>query len=460
MSWSFFKQAKPLLVLMLPILGTQLAQTGMGVVDTLIAGLAGTLDLASIAVGSSIWVPLVLFEAGIMLALTPMVAHAKGAKDKQQSAHCLQQGIYLGLIIGLCAMFIMLLGTRPLMSLMDISEDIQLITDEYLFYIAFALPAVAVHQAFRSYNEAVHLTQPVTIIALLGLLLNVPLNLIFVFGWGPIEAMGGPGCGLATLIIFYLMTIAIWLYTLLSKHHQKVKPLSHFAPPHGKAIAQISAIGFPIGLAIFAEVSLFCAVALFIARLGPVVVAAHQITLSISTVLFMVPLSLATALTVRVGHELGKKDPISAKKAWVNAIQVNLLFAFGNASILYFLGSPLVGLYSEDQQVIELAVFLLLHAAVFQISDSIQVGAAGALRGYKDTMVVLLISIVSFWLVGLPLGYYLGLSQDAPMGASGFWIGLIIGLSVNAVLLIIRLHLVSRSAINQQDINLGAVIQN
>lgn len=457
---SFFKQAKPLMVLMLPILGTQLAQTGMGVVDTLIAGLAGTLDLASIAVGSSIWLPIVLFEAGIMVALTPMVAHAKGAKNKQLSAHYLQQGIYLGLVIGLVAMTIMLLGTRPLMALMEISEDIQSITVDYLFYIALALPAVAIHQAFRSYNEAVHLTKPVTVIAFAGLLLNIPLNLVFVFGFGPIEAMGGPGCGLASLIVFYLMTIAIWVFTSLSKHHQKVKPLQNFTAPNIKTIGNISAVGLPIGLAIFAEVSLFCIIALFIAQLGPVVVAAHQITLNITTVTFMVPLSLATALTVRVGHELGRNQPVAAKQAWVNAIQINLIFALFNASILFFLGGALASLYSQDQHVLSLAVLLMMHAAVFQISDSIQVGAAGALRGYKDTMVTLAISIVSFWFVGLPLGYYLGLSHVAPMGAAGFWVGLIVGLSVNAVLLLSRLYYVSRKAINQLDIRPHAVIQN
>lgn len=460
MKRSFFKQAKPLMVLMLPILGTQLAQTGMGVVDTLIAGLSGTLDLASIAVGTSIWLPLVLFESGIMVALSPLVAHAKGAKDKQQSAHYLQQGIYLGLVIGLLAMTILLLGTNPLMSFMDISPNIQAIANEYLFYIALALPAVAIHQAFRSYNEALHLTKPVTVIAFAGLLLNIPLNLLFVFGWGPIEAMGGPGCGLASLIVFYAMTIAIWLFTMFSRHHDKVKPLQHFTRPNVKTIGSISAIGLPIGLAIFAEVSLFSVIALFIAQLGPVVVAAHQITLNITTVTFMVPLSLATALTVRVGHELGRGDPVAAKQAWTNAIIINLMFALMNACILFFLREHLVGLYSQDNQVISLAMLLLMHAAIFQISDSLQVGAAGALRGYKDTMVTLGISIVSFWLIGLPSGYYLGLSQAAPMGAVGFWVGLIVGLSVNAVLLLSRLHYISRKTINHQDITRAGVIQN
>lgn len=448
------------MVLMLPILGTQLAQTGLGVVDTIVAGMAGTLDLASIAVGSSIWLPVVLFEVGIMMALTPLVAHAKGAKDKKLSAHHLQQGIYLSLVIGLVTMVLLLVGTGPVMSLMGISEAIQTKTTDYLFYIALALPAVSVHQAFRSYNEALNLTQPVTYIAFAGLILNVPLNLIFVFGFGPIEAMGGPGCGVATLIVFYLMTIAIVLYTVFGKAHRKVTPLKNFEAPQYDSIYHLAKIGLPIGLAIFAEVSLFCVIALFIARLGPVVVAAHQITLNISSVLFMVPLSLCTALTVRVGHELGKGDTLGAKAAWKNAIQVNLLFAAMNASLLYFLGEPVVGLYTQDPQVIALAAYLLIHAAIFQISDSIQVAAAGALRGYKDTFATLIISLISFWAIGLPLGYYFGLSQIAPMGASGFWLGLIIGLTVNAVLLMARLRYISRKTINQLDIRQPAVIQN
>ncbi|WP_353348401.1 MATE family efflux transporter [Oceaniserpentilla sp. 4NH20-0058] len=434
-------------MLMIPILGTQLAQTGMGVVDTLVAGMAGTLDLASIAVGSSIWLPLVLFESGIMLALSPLVAQAKGAKDKAQSARHLQQGIYLGLVIGLIAMLILLFGTAPVMNIMEISQEIQLITKEYLLYIALSLPAVAVHQAFRSYNEAVHLTSPVTIIAFAGLVLNVPLNLLFVFGFGPIDAMGGAGCGLASLIVFYMMAIAIWLYTYFSRFHQKVKPLHTFKKPNLAHMQHILKIGLPIGLAIFAEVSLFCIIALFIARLGPDIVAAHQITLNISTVLFMIPLSLGMALTVLVGNELGKQNQTGAKLAWKNALYVNLFLATFNAAFIYFLGERAVTLYSQDDHVIEIATYLLLHAAVFQISDSIQITAAGALRGYNDTLATFVLSLIAFWGVGLPLGYYLGLAQDAPMGAAGFWVGLIIGLSVNAVFLLARLRVVSRKVI-------------
>lgn len=444
----FHRQAKPLLALMLPILGTQLAQTGMGVVDTLVAGMAGTVDLAAIAVGSSIWIPIVLMVAGIMAAITPLAAHSKGAKNKRASAKVLQQGLYLSLVIGMACMLLLIYATRPVMELMSVTPEIMAPTEGYLFYIALSLPGIAIYQALRSYNEAINLTKPVTVIAVISLLLNIPLNMVFVLGYGPIEPMGGVGCGLASLIIFYLATISLALFTIYSRFHQSANPLKNFAAPDFKFIMHIQSIGLPIGLAIFVETSVFCVIALLIARLGPDVVAAHQITLNISSLLFMVPLSLAYALTVLVGQSQGKNNPTESRRIWRNALIVNLLFSSGNAAILLFLREPIVALYSSDIAVVSLATHLLIFAAMYQLSDAIQIGAAGALRGYKDTLATLVLTVISFWLVGLPLGYYLGLSQEAPLGAEGFWIGLVAGLSVNAVLLLTRLRFVSGKAIS------------
>lgn len=432
---------------MLPILGTQLAQTGMGVADTLIAAQAGTLDLAAVAVGASIWLPLLMFVGGVMVALSPLVAHAKGARDKAASAEALHQGLWLSGVVGLAGALILWLITTPLMTGMGVEPSIAALTQEYLNYIALGLPAVAIYQSLRSYNEAVGLTRPVTVIAFLGLVVNVVLNYIFVLGWGPIEAMGGPGCGVASAIVFWASTLVLWLYTLYSKHHQKIQPLKGFQLPHLKVIGQIAAIGLPIGFTIFVEVSLFSAIALLIARLGPEIVAAHQIALNISSLVFMIPLSLALALTVRVGQELGAGSPKEAKLAWKNGLIVNVMMSVITAALVLLFKHPIVELYSDDSPVIELASYLLWFAALYQISDAIQVGAAGALRGYKDTMVTLQLSIISFWVVGLPLGYWLGLGQAQPLGAEGFWIGLVVGLTVNAILLLGRLRIISRRAL-------------
>jgi MATE family multidrug resistance protein len=448
MNKSIYQQAKPLLTLMLPILGTQLAQTGMGVVDTLVAGLAGTVDLAAIAVGSSIWIPIVLMVSGIMAAITPLVAHAEGANNKPECAHILQQGLYLSLFVGVLCMMLIMYSTRPIMEYMNVTSEIMSPTEDYLFYIALGLPAIAVYQALRSYNEAIHITKPVTVIAVISLLLNIPLNMVFVLGFGPIEAMGGVGCGLASLIIFYMATIALGVFTVFGSAHKQIKPFKHVAKPSLPAMGRISAIGVPIGLAIFVETSLFCVIALLIARLGSDVVAAHQITLNISSLLFMVPLSLAYALTVLIGQSLGQSDPIKSQAIWKNALIVSLVLSSGNAAVLYLLRDSIVAIYSNDLAVTTMASHLLIYAAVYQLSDSAQIAAGGALRGYKDTMVTLILTVISFWLIGLPIGYYLGLSQSAPMGAEGFWVGLVVGLSVNAVLLLARLRIVSKRSLN------------
>jgi MATE family multidrug resistance protein len=151
-----------------------------------------------------------------------------------------------------------------------------------------------------------------------------------------------------------------------------------------------------------------------------------------------------------VGQSLGQSDPAKSRLIWKNALIVGILLSSCNAAFLYFLRDAIVAVYSTDPAVVIMATHLLIYAAVYQLSDSLQIGAAGALRGYKDTMVTLVLTVISFWLIGLPLGYYLGLSQSAPMGAEGFWIGLVVGLSVNAVLLLSRLRIVSRRFLQPQ----------
>ncbi len=432
------------MVLTMPILGTQLAQTGMGVADTIIAGQAGALDLAAVAVGASLWLPMLMFVAGVMVALSPLVAHAKGARDRTASAEALHQGLWLSGLVGVSGGLILWLITMPVMRMMGVDPDIAQLTQEYLDYIALGLPAVAIYQSLRCYNEAVGLTRPVMVFAFLGLLLNVLLNYVFVLGWGPIDAMGGPGCGLASTLVFWASTLVLWWYTLKSHHHQKIKPLEGFQFPNLKVMGRIAAIGLPIGLAIFVEVSLFSVIALLIARLGPEIVAAHQIALNVSSLVFMIPLSLALALTVRVGQELGKGRTDLARQAWLHGLLVNVLMALVTAGLVLWFRHPIVELYSNNAQVVELASYLLWFAALYQISDAIQVGAAGALRGYKDTLVTLGLTIIAFWLIGLPLGYWLGLGQSQPLGAAGFWIGLVGGLSANALLLMTRLLLVAK----------------
>lgn len=442
--------SKELLGLTLPIMGTQLSQTGMGVVDTIVAGKASTTDLAAIAVGASIWLPLLLFVSGVMVAVSPRVANAFGANKPERMRETLQQGLWLALFIGLICLIAMPLFTPPLLRLMSVDPALHASINAYVTYVAFGLPAAAMFQTLRSYNEAMGLTMPVMLISFAGLFLNIPLNLLFVFGAGPIEPMGGPGCGLATALIFMLMLAALVLYTHYARVHKNIVPLRNISAPN-KASIDILRLGFPIGLAIFVEVSLFCVVALFIASLGTVVIASHQIALNVSSVTFMIPLSLALALTVQVGQNLGRGDPAMARAAWLNGLRLNLSLALFNALMLGFGCTLIASWYTSDADIIALSASLLLYAAVYQFSDSAQVAAAGALRGYEDTTITFLLTLIAFWGIGLPTGYWLGMGMENPMGAQGFWIGLVIGLTANALLLGLRLRYISRRAMHKSQ---------
>jgi multidrug resistance protein, MATE family len=442
--------SKELMTLTLPIMGTQLSQTGMGVVDTIVAGKASAADLAAIAVGASIWLPLLLFVSGVMVAVSPRVANAFGANNPARMQETLQQGLWLALLIGLLSLIIMPLFTPPLLNLMSVDPELHASINRYVTYVAFGLPAAAMFQTLRSYNEAMGLTMPVMLISFAGLFLNIPLNLLFVFGAGPIDPMGGPGCGLATALIFMLMLSALAAYTHFAAPHRAIKPLNNLRKPN-RAAMDILRLGFPIGLAIFVEVSLFCVVALFIASLGTVVIASHQIALNVSSVTFMIPLSLALALTVQVGQNLGRNDPTMARAAWLNGLRLNLSLALFNALLLAIGGALIASWYSNNPEIVSLAASLMLYAAVYQFSDSAQVAAAGALRGYEDTTITFLLTLVAFWGIGLPSGYWLGMGMPEPMGAAGFWIGLVIGLTANALLLGLRLRFISRRAMQKHQ---------
>jgi MATE family multidrug resistance protein len=283
-------------------------------------------------------------------------------------------------------------------------------------------------------------------IALLALLCNIPLNYILIFGKFGLPELGGVGCGWASAIVMWVMLSAGVIYTRRSQQFSQL-PLWHpWHRPHLKTIAQFLRLGMPIGIALLIEASMFSVIALLLAPYGEVVLAAHQITLSYTGMIFMVPLSIAMALTIRVGQLKGAGNQAQARLAAFTGIQFTLVVALVTTLLTMLLASQIARLYTPDTEIATLAILLLTIAALFQFSDALQVSAAGALRGYKDTFIPLLLVFVSFWLIGLPAGYLLGLTDwlVPAMGAAGFWYGLLIGLSAGAVMLMTRLNRVSR----------------
>lgn len=432
----FWQECKRILLLALPIVIAQFAQTANGFVDTVMAGRVSPEDLAAVAVGSAIWVPVFLFLVGIMQGLTPFVSQFQGQNKHAAVGIVIQQGIWLALPLGLLGFF-MMRSMHPILTLMDVNTDIQPLILGYLNGLSWGFPAIAAFLALRALTEGMSFTRPVMVVSLIGLLINIPANYILIHGKFGLPALGGVGCGWATTLVMWLMLCFMLIYCIRFDRQHATEVFLRISAPHLNQMLSVLRVGLPIGLSIFIEVSLFCVIALFIAGIGANVVASHQIALNAASMAFMIPLSLSLALTVRVATNLGQQDINAVHTSIWSGLFIILLIAVFNSSLMAIFRSNIASIYSDEAEVVSLASGLLLFAALFQISDCLQVSANGVLRGMKDTTIPMVITVIAYWCLGLPVGYTLGLTDwlVAPMGATGFWIGLLVGLTVAAVLL-------------------------
>lgn len=438
---NYKKEASSLVRLATPVLIASVAQTGMGFVDTVMAGGVSAIDMAAVSVASSIWFPSILFGIGLLMALVPVVAQLNGAGKRDNVPYEIQQGAVMALLISV-PIIVVLFQTERIVSLMDVEAALATKTVGYIHAVIFAVPAFLLFQTLRSLTDGLSLTKPAMVIGFFGLLLNIPLNWMFVYGKLGAPALGGVGCGVATAIVYWIMFFMLLLYVTTSQRLKQVKLFHVWYRPNLSAQIKLFKLGFPVAAALFFEVTLFAVVALMVAPLGSVVVAAHQVAINFSSLLFMLPMSIGAATSIRVGHKLGEASTEGARVASHVGLMVGLFTAVLTATATVLLREPIALLYTDNQAVIHLAMQLLLFSAIYQCTDAIQVIAAGALRGYKDMKAIFNRTFIAYWLLGLPTGYVLGITDwiVEPMGAQGFWIGFIVGLSAAALMLGLRLH--------------------
>lgn len=431
----------------------QLAQNSMTFVDTLMSAQAGPEDLAAIALGSSLWLPLFLAVAGILMATTPTVAHLVGANRSHATRHTFQQACWLALLMGGIGV-LLLRNASPILDLLQLEPGLYAKTQDYLDAVSWGFPAFLLYQVVRSFSEGYGKTHPAMRIAVLGVLLNIPLNYVLIFGKLGLPAMGGVGCGYATAIVMWVMLLTGLGYLRHSPLFSPLEVFSHWQRPSLASIKELLKLGVPIGVSLLIEVSMFCVLALILAPQGESVIAANQITISYTGMVFMIPLSMAMALTIRVGHLVGAKDPAAARFAASTGTLITLCIASFSCTLSLLLAPQIVSLYTDHTAISTLAITLISIAAVFQFSDALQVSAAGALRGYKDTAIPLVMVFIAYWVIGLPVGYTLGFTDwlTPALGAAGLWYGLLIGLSVGAVLLGTRLLRISRHALHRSAV--------
>lgn len=431
---------KTLAILGGPILIAQLAQMANGVIDTVMAGHASAEDLAAVGIGSSLWVPLFLLFMGLLSALQPIISGFRGASQADRIMPATWQGLYIAAGCTLL-MILLLTNVQPVLQALKLGTHTAAITQGYLSAFVWGVPAMLLMATLRGLTDGLGHTRIIMTFSLIGTATNLPLNYIFIYGKLGLPAMGGVGCGWATAISNWIAALLLLVYLNRSAAYRHFHLVTHWARPHWQEIRQILRVGVPIGITIFIEVSMFSVIALFLAPLGPVVVAGHQIVLNVVSLLFMVPLSLGMALTLRISFLVGAQTPETARLLARSALLLAIGIALVYAPVLTVFAGPIAQLYTSDPEVQRIAESLLLIAAFFQIADVIQVTAISALRGYKDTRVPLYIMLLSFWGICLPLGYLMTFTDilGVRLGAAGFWVGLTLGLTSASILLTARL---------------------
>lgn len=434
-------EIKQLIRLALPIFTAQLALTSLGVVDTIMSGWVGVADLAAIGLGSSVLLPVFIFTTGILLAITPMTARFLGQHKTQQIGYNLVQGLWLALPLGVASM-LLLMNPQSLLHLLNLTPEVFSLTEDYLFWAAFGLPGIALFQVYRFFWEGLGITLPTLTLSLGALLLNIPLNALFIYGYGPIEGMGAVGCGVATAIVMWSMLVGAWIYVRFSPKTQAYRAKVRIWPSWLTGFKPILLLGLPMAFALLFEVGMFSFIVLFIAPLGTSVIGAHQVAMSFTSLLFMLPLSLAMAMTVRVGVAYGQENREALLCSIYTGAGMALVFGILLSLSTLSFRETIVALYTTHTEVVQIALVLFLFAASYQIFDAIQVAMAGALRGLHDTQTTMWVTLVSYWGIGLGGGYILAFYNPfgEPMGVFGFWLGIVCGLAMAAVLLIYRLR--------------------
>jgi MATE family multidrug resistance protein len=434
---------KILVVLGLPIMVAQLAQMANGVVDTMMAGHASARDLAAVGIGTGIWGPVLLFFIGLLSALQPLISGHRGAENYARIMPVTWQGLYIALF-GSVVMAAILTHVRPIFVLLGLDAETTDIAQGYLDALAWGIPAVLLLNSLRGLTDGMGHTRIIMAFSLVSTIINVPFNYLFIFGFSigdfHVAPMGGVGCGWATAASNWIAVIALLIYLNRNKDYKAFHLIGDWTKPDWFEIKHILQLGLPIGLAMFVEVSMFCAIALFLSPLGPTVIAGHQIVLNAISLFFMVPLSLGMAITLRVSFLIGAEEHFKARLLARSVIFLALGISCINAPILFFGGKFIASLYTSDNAVQIIAIELFTLGAIFQITDVIQVAMINVLRGYKDTKIPMFIMLFSFWCVCLPLGYVLTFKNwlHTPMGAAGFWMALIVGLLSAALLLTFR----------------------
>lgn len=429
-----------LLKLAWPIWITQAIQTLMVTIDLIMSAQVSDADMAAVGTALAIWHPVSFFATGCMMVLAPLLSRSFGSGNTSEFQHDLNQSLWFSILVS--ALFaIALFVSMPLLALLELDMPLIEIGQDYLTYLGLGIPFICFIGVFRYLNESLGQTKPLMYVSIIGLLCNIPLNYLFIYGSAITPQMGGAGCGIATSLVNIFILLALFVYSKTSSYTRALVNNLRFEKIEIPTQLKLIKLGCPIGLTLFLEIALFAAVALAIATHGTQAAAAHQIALNVVTNFYMIPLSIGMAATVLIGQSIGQNNLVAAK-AWVKCtLIISIAFAAISTSTIILSRDILASIFQPSAQVFQLATALLIWAGIFQLPDVIQTTFASCLRGYADTQVPFVLVLISYWLIGFPLGLILSETDwiIASQGPEGYWQGLLIGLSCTSLLLFFRL---------------------
>lgn len=442
----YLREARFLSVLAAPLMVAQVSQMGMSVIDVVMAGRYGAVDLAGVGLGASVYWPTTLLLTGMLLALTPTIAQLYGAGRTEETGAVARQAMLLGLVLG-SIVFWVLQNMEPVYRWLEVDPRAIPISVEFLRAQSFGVFGMLGYLVLRNLTEGLGLTVPTMVIVLCAFVFKIPLTYFFVFGIGEFEGLGGVGCGWSTAVTMWLQLLGAIIAVKVTRA-SKSGVFGGIEWPNPSVLSRLIRVGLPMGGTIFIEVAFFSCVTLFIGRLGVEAIAAHQIAMSVASIGFMIPLALSLATTIRVGASVGASNFRVARRTVAVSIGISLLVGTCIALVLLVGRDYIVSLYSDDVGVLEVASLLLLMCAFFQLFDASQVTAIGSLRGFKDAMVPMCLVTLSYWLIGMPLGASLafGFGPLDAVGVVGFWWGLIVGLVCASVMLLARVRWIAKGS--------------
>lgn len=432
-----------------PILIGQLAVIANGVIDTMMTARYSATDLAALGLGASVYISIFVGLSGVMQALSPTIGQLFGARKFEAIGFEVRQGVWLTFFLSALGA-VALCFPHPLLSIAQAPVELNEKVEQYLRILALALPATLGLRVYSSLNTAISRPRRVMAIQLSALLLKIPLNALFIFGGLGLPAFGSPGCAMATAVAAWIALLAGWLLLRHDRFYEQFKIFNGgLGKPVWAAQAALLRLGVPMGLSYLIEVTAFAFMALFIARLGSHAMAAHQITANFGTVLYMLPLSMASATGTIVAQEIGAGRLQAARLAGKAGVRLGTLLAVVLGIVVWIMRAEIIGIYTPDISVATAAMPLFFFIAFYQLFDALQVGTAFVLRAYKIATIPTIMYALALWGVGLSSGYLMGFNvlgntPEFLQGAAGFWLGNSLSLALVGAALVWYLRRIQR----------------